>query len=209
MSTITLTLTSTAVTASGTPLTVTATVTNAATVPARIVLAAFAPTPAPEGATTTGAQAWTTIDRPLRAVAPKATEQFTITVTPPADAPAGDHLVRLIAYDADRAPEEYSDQAQQLRITVPAAAPPAPKPATPWWIWVVAAVLVVVVGVVAFLLLRPGPEPPPPPPSNTPTAGPPTVTFKPTIKLPTVKATIKKPPTIKFTANPVATPTDG
>lgn len=207
MSTITLTLTSTAVTASGAPVTVTATVTNAATVPARIVLAAFAPTAAPEGAPAAGAQSWTTIDRPLRAVAPKATEQFTITVSPPTDAPPGDHLVRLIAYDADRAPEEYSDQAQQLRITVPAAVPPAPKPATPWWIWVVAAVLVVVVGVVAFLLLRPGPEPPPPPP-QTPTVGPPVFTAKPTIKLPTVKATIKKP-TIVFTPNPVATPTDG
>jgi hypothetical protein len=78
------------------------------------------------------------------------------------------HDVRLIAYDADRAPEEYSDRAQQVRVTVPAAAAVVTG-GTPWWIWVVAGVLVIAVGVVAFVLLRPSPKPPVSSPSPSPT----------------------------------------
>ena len=167
MSSITLTLTAAQVSATrGGPTTVTASVTNSATVPARVVLGAYPP---PPGSATppTGAAPWTSIERPLRELAPGATEQYTVTITPTADAPAGDHLVRLIAYDADRAPEEYSDQAQQLRVTVAEAA--VVKPAgTPWWIYAVAGALVLVVGVVAFLLLSPDAPEPLPTPSPTP-----------------------------------------
>jgi hypothetical protein len=167
MSVLSLTLTVTEVAAArGAPSTLTASVTNAATVPARVVLAAFGPQAGAGPAA--GAAAWTVVDRPLRQLAPGATEQYTVTVTPPADAPAGDHVVRLIAYDADRPPEEYSDQAQQVRVTVPAA-PVVTRPRVPWWIYAVAGVLVFVVAAVAFLLLRPRTPPPEPEPTTSPT----------------------------------------
>jgi hypothetical protein len=160
MSTITLAVTSTSVTATGGPLPVTASVTNSAAVPARVVLGVFAAAGAPESAP--GHRAWAQVDRPLREIAPGTTEQYTVTLTPPPGTAAGDYLVRLIAYDADRPPEEYSDQAQQLTVVVPAGPAPAKK-GVPWWIYAVAAALVLVIGVVAFLVLRPKPAPPPPP----------------------------------------------
>lgn len=171
MSVLTLTLTATEVRATrGTASTVTASVTNSAAVPARVVLGAYPPlagTVAATGPAATGAAGWTSVERPLRELAGGATEQYTVTITPPADAAAGDHVVRLIAYDADRPPEEYSDQAQQVRVALAPA--PAPAAGIPWWVYAVAAVLVVAVGAVAFLLLRPAPVPlPEPTPSPTP-----------------------------------------
>jgi len=172
MSSITLTLTSAEVTAArGAPSTITASVTNSATVPARVVLGAY---PQPASGTTpppTGAAPWTSVERPLREIAAGATEPYTVTITPPADAPPGEHLVRFIAYDADRAPEEYSDQAQQVRVTVAAVAV-TPPVGTPWWIYVVAGALVLVVGVVAFLLLRPEAPEALPTPSPSPSVNP-------------------------------------
>lgn len=178
MSTIGLTLTTTTVTATGAPLTLVASVTNSASVPARIVLGAFGSTDGQPGA-----REWTAVDRPVREVAPGATEQFTITITPPDGAPAGEHLVRFIAYDSDRPPEEYSDQARQVKVVIPAKSA-TPAVGTPWWIWVAAAVLVVVVGVVAYWVLRPVDEPELPPPSATPTATP-TPSPSKTLRLPT------------------------
>ncbi len=215
MSTITLALGSSALAvAEGRPLTVTASVTNSAAVPARIVLAPFAPVPGADGATPASAQGWTVVERPVREVAAQATEQFTVTITPPAGAPAGDHLVRLIAYDNDRPPEEYRDQAQQLTVTVPAGRV-APVPGPPWWIYAVAAALVIIVGVVAYFVLRPTEPTPLPTPQPTPTV---TSTVKPTIK-PTIKPTfinptakITKIPTVaitKIAKKPVVDPTDG
>jgi hypothetical protein len=162
MTTITLALTSSTLTASGAPLSVTAAVTNSAAVPARIVLGAFAPSE-----TVPGARAWAQIERPLRMVAPGTTEQYTVTITPPPGTAAGQYGVRFIAYDADRPPEEYSDQAQSLDVVVPASGANPAAPGVPWWVWVVAAGLVVVIGVVAYFLLRPTQAPPPPPPPPT------------------------------------------
>ena len=204
MSTINLSLTATTLTATGEPLTVTASVTNSATVPARVVLAAFAPE---AGAPQASAKAWTVVDRPLREIAPGATEQYTVTVTPAPEAAAGEHVVRFIAYDADRPPEEYSDQARLLRVVVPAKAAPAPT-GTPWWIWVAAAVLVLVVGVIAFLLLRPTGEPEPPsPPPSTPTSVPPTPAPTPTKVLPTKVLPTKVLPTKALPPKATAIPT--
>jgi hypothetical protein len=175
MSTITLTLTTSSVTATpargtepASPASLTASVTNSATVPTRVVLGAYPPLPDPSAPAS--AAAWTVVERPLRDVGAGATEQYTVTLAPPPDTAAGDYVVRLIAYDADRAPEEYSDQAQQVQVTVPAGRA-TPRPGIPWWIYAVAGVLVLVVGVVAFLLLRPGdPGPLEPTPAPTPTA---------------------------------------
>lgn len=197
MSTITLTLTTTTVTVEGAaPLTLTASVTNSATVPARIVLAAFAPTSGVDGTTPASAKGWATIERPLREVTPGATEQYTITLTVPGDAAVGEHVVRFIAYDNDRPPEEYGDQARQVQVIVPTRTA-AVAPGTPWWIWVAAAALVLVVGVVAYLALRPIDEPPlpsPAPTSASPTPTPPTAkpTNKPTKILPTKFLPTKK-----------------
>ena len=189
MSTITLALTSTTVTSTGSPLSVTASVTNSATVPARIVLGVFPapaatpPTATPPTAIPTTApaasdpRAWTEVERPLRVVAPGTTEQFTVTLNPPAGIAAGEYGVRFIAYDADRPPEEYSDQAQHLQVVVAATAVPG-KAGIPWWVWLAGAALVLVIGVVASFVLRPEPEPlpPPPPPSPAPTTATPSPT---------------------------------
>ncbi len=161
MSTITLSLTATSLVATGRPASLTAAVTNAASVPVRVVLGAF-----PPAGGGTGAAPWTGIDRPLRDLAAGATEQFTVTITPPADAAAGSHIVRLIAYDADRAPEEYSDQARTVEVGVPAAGKAVAG--TPWWIYAIGGGLVLVVAVVAFLALRGSPDPAVPTPTPTP-----------------------------------------
>lgn len=178
MNPITLTLTSSSLTLSG-PATLTASVTNSASVPARVVLGAFGAVDAagraaapPPGPTPADPVAWTTIDRPLRTIAAGTTEQYTVTVTPPAQAAAGQYVVRLIAYDADRPPEEYSDQARQVELVVPARAAPAAAAGLPWWAYLIAGVLVVIVGVVLFLVLRPSGTPNPPSPSPTPTPTP-------------------------------------
>ena len=168
MSTIALTLTASTVTAADGAATLTASVTNSAAVPARIVLGAFGPAGAPANAAGT---AWTKIDRPLREVAPGATEQYTITFAPGADVAAGSYPVRFIAYSADQAPEEHADQARQVDVVVPAkpVTPPAPK--FVWWPWAVAAGLLLVAGIVAFVLLRdtgPTVGPTPSPPTSPP-----------------------------------------
>lgn len=169
MSTITLTLTTATVTAGpasgtapATPASLIASVTNTATVPARVVLGGFGPA---TGSTAPSAVAWVAIDRQSRDIAAGATEQFTVTVTPPPQTAGGDYAFRLIAYDSDRAPEEYSDQAQQVVVTVPAH--PTPAGGMPWWIYLIAGVLVLAVAAVAFWLLRP--REPEPLPSPTPT----------------------------------------
>ena len=72
--------------------------------------------------------------------------------------------MRFIAYSADGAPEENSDQARQIDVVVPAAAPPPPPPKR-WWIYAVAAALVLIVGIVGFLVGRGGGATPSPNPS--------------------------------------------
>ena len=186
MSTIALSLTSSSITTAGSPASITASVTNSADVPARIVLGAFS------NANTTGPdpRTWATVERPLREIGPHATESFTITVEAPTGTGAGQYGLRFIAYDADRPPEEYSDQAQTLQVIVESGkGAVAASRTAPWWIYAVAACLVLIVGSVAFFVLRspqkaPPPGPPPTPsatPSPTPSATPspaPSFTFK-------------------------------
>lgn len=167
MSTIALTLPANTVTTSEGKATVTASVTNSSTVPARIVLGAFGPSGQPAPGQPTGGPAWTSIERPLREIAPGATEQYAITFAPPTDAGAGTYPVRFIAYSADQAPEEHADQARQVDVVVPAKTTTPVKPPFVWWPWAVAAALVVIAGVVAYFLLRPSGNPPLPPPSPT------------------------------------------
>lgn len=167
MNSITLHLTSTSLTAADGPVTLTATVTNSATVPARIVLGAFPPVGGGPAAPAPDPLAWTRVDRPLRTVPPGATEQYTVSFTPPVGAASGQYVVRFIAYDADRPPEEFSDQAQHVELVVPARPATPPAPGIPWWVYAAAAALVLVIAVVAFLVLRPSGDPPPPSPTPT------------------------------------------
>ncbi len=145
---------------------VTVSVTNVAPQSERIVLGAFgasaaaAPVPAPAGAPPVDPVRWTTIDRPLREIGPGATEQYVVSFAA-ADAPAGTYQVKLIAYSADRAPEEYSDQGRQIRLEVPGRETPVATSGKPWWIVALVAVLLVAVGGVAFFLLRSDKEPVP------------------------------------------------
>lgn len=147
MTTISLTIPVSTLTLTDGRATTTASVTNGASVPARITVTAL-----PDEANPAAAS-WTTVDRPLREIAAGATDQFTVTFAPPPATPPGTYAVRLLAYSADRPPEEYADLARRVEVVVPPlAAPPAPK--RPWWpIAAIVAALVVVAAVVAFLVL--------------------------------------------------------
>jgi hypothetical protein len=108
---------------------------------------------------TTAAPTWTAIDRPLRTIAPGATEQYEVRFDTTGAAP-GSYPVKLIPYSADEAPEDYADLAHVVSLVVPAPTTPVvPKKKFRWWIPVAAAVLVLVLGAVAFFLLRPAPAP--------------------------------------------------
>lgn len=153
MNPISLTLPTGEVTVAGGSASLTASVTNGSSVPARIVLGAFGPRGA--SAETVSALRWTRIDRPSREIPAGVTEQFSVGFTPEPGVAPGRYPVRLIAYSAEQAPEEYADQAQAVEVVVPEpAAPPPPEPKKTWWPYALAAVaLLAVVGVVIWLVL--------------------------------------------------------
>ncbi len=175
MNMITLTLPVSRVTVSDGRATATASVTNGASVPARITLGALA-----GDAAAAGAVSWTLVDNPLRDIEAGATEQFTVTFAPPADVEPGSYTVRLVAYSADKVPEEYADQARQVEIVVPAPAQAAPQPKRPWWpIAAVMAVLLIVASVVIYLVLPRGGGTASPSPSTKPSFSVPILTVHP------------------------------
>lgn len=110
--------------------------------------------------------AWATVDRPLRALAAGATEQYALTFVPPAGTAPGLYEAKVVAYPADAAPEEYASRGQVVRLDVPpTTAPPTPRTGRRWWPWVLAAVvLLAAVATVVVLLTRPDPPPPEPEP---------------------------------------------
>jgi hypothetical protein len=153
--------------ASGAPLTAPPAAAGAAAPPAGTAAPATAGAgAAPPAGTgvpaTAGAAAsptWTTIDRPLRTIAPGATEQYEVRFDTSGAVP-GSYPVKLLPYSADEAPEDYADLARIVTLVVPAPETPVvPKKKFPWWIPVAAAVLVLALGAVLFFLLRPGPVP--------------------------------------------------
>lgn len=159
MSRIALTVPITTVTVSGAHATLTASVTNRGSVPDRIVLGAFAPSHASrDAASASNATTWTTIDTPLREVGAGATEQYTVTFTPPDAAAAGTYPVRFIAYSANSAPEESADQARQVDVVIPTAASVPPVTKKSRWPLAVMAALVLIVAIFAFIIW---PKPPP------------------------------------------------
>lgn len=150
MTTITMSLSSPEVQLKDGKGSLTASVTNGGTAPERVVLGAF-----PAQATTPPSPTYTTIPNPLRTIAPGLTEQYVVNFDT-TGAPVGSHGVKLIAYSADGAPEDYGDQAHvvTLLVTKPAE---TPKPALGFpWLWVIigGVVLLAVIGGVVWFLLK-------------------------------------------------------
>ena len=148
MTTITMTLSSPDVELKEGKGSLAASVTNAGTDKEPVVLGAF-----PAQSTTPPAATYATIDKPLRVIPAGATEQYMVAFDT-AGAPAGTHQVKLIAYSADEAPEDYADQAHVVTLMVPAV-PEKPKPKFPWlWVIIGAVVLLALIGGVVWFLLK-------------------------------------------------------
>lgn len=148
MTTITMTLSSPDVGLKDGKGSLAASVTNAGTDKEPVVLGAF-----PVQSATPPAPTYTTIDKPLRVIPAGATEQYVVAFDTTA-APAGTHQVKLIAYSADEAPEDYADQAQVVTLVVPAAQE-EPKWRFPWlWVVIGAVVLLALIGGVIWFLLK-------------------------------------------------------
>ncbi|UVJ39194.1 PASTA domain-containing protein [Arthrobacter sp. CJ23] len=130
----------------------TASVSNLGAAPQRVVLGAF-----PAQATVPPSPTYASIEDPLRTLAAGATEQYLVSFDT-AGAAAGSYFVKLIAYSADDAPEDYADQAHVLTLVVPAdTVPPAPRRGFPWlWVIIGGVVLLAAVGTVLWFLLRGG-----------------------------------------------------
>ncbi|WP_115787045.1 PASTA domain-containing protein [Arthrobacter silvisoli] len=152
MGTITMTLSSPTVVLKDGKGSLTASVTNGTGASARVVLGAFPGGAAPE--------TYTEIPDPLRTIAAGATEQYLATFDT-AGAKPGSYPVKLIAYSADDAPEDYADQARVVTLEVPAPATPAPAPGFPWlWVIIGGVVLLAVVGAVLWFLFKDASVPP-------------------------------------------------
>lgn len=100
------------------------------------------------------ASGWFTVHEPERTLAPAETQQFSVSVSVPDTAAAGDYAFRLDVVGVENPDEQYA-QGQSIVVTVPPPVVEARR--IPWWIYVVAGVaLLLVVGAVVFLLLRDG-----------------------------------------------------
>lgn len=148
MTTITMTLSSPDVQLKDGKGSLAASVTNAGAEKEPVVLGAFPVQPAGSTSPT-----YTSIDKPLRVIPAGATEQYVVNFDT-AGTPPGNHQVKLIAYSADEAPEDYADQAHVVTLTVPAAAE-QPKRKVPWlWVVLGAVVLLALIGGVIWFLLK-------------------------------------------------------
>ena len=149
MTTITLTLSSPDVILKDGKGSLTASVTNGSPGPERVVLGAF-----PGQVTNPPSKTYTTIPNPLRTIAAGATEQYVVNFDT-AGAAAGSYPVKLIAYSADDAPEDYADQAHVVTLNVPAAEVPKPAPKFPWiWVIIGGVVLLAVIGAILFFIFK-------------------------------------------------------
>jgi hypothetical protein len=103
---------------------------------------------------------WFSVKDPSRTFPPGQTEQVSVAVAVPPDAPPGTYSFRLRVLLAGGVPEEDFDDGPSVSFEVvapPAVDPqePPPKKPFPWWIVVVAgAIAVGVLGVAAFVLLN-------------------------------------------------------
>jgi hypothetical protein len=151
MAGIKITVASGTVTLSGGQGSVAVSVTNTEPTRQRLILGGY-PAPGAAGAAPSAA-GWTRIDRPIREFGPGAKEQY-VAAFDATNAPPGTYHLKFIAYPADDAPEDYSEQGQLVSVTIsaPATPPASPRRRLPWLIIAAAVVLVVVIaGVVVFL----------------------------------------------------------
>lgn len=125
-------------------------VTNGEPTAQRLVLGAF---PVSSAGSPAASASWSVVERPLREVAAGATEQFLVSFDT-AGAAAASYPVKLIAYSADDAPEDYSDQGHVVTLIVPAAPAPAAHRTFPWWLVAVGAALLLLVGGVVWFVTR-------------------------------------------------------
>lgn len=154
MGTITMTLSSPGVELKDGKGSLAASVTNAGAEKEPVVLGAF---PAQAGSPPRATYA--SIDKPLRVIPAGATEQYVVKFDT-AGAPAGSVEVKLIAYSADEAPEDYVDQAHVVTLTVPAVEE-QPKKKFPWlWVVIGAVVLLALIGGVVWFLMKDATVPP-------------------------------------------------
>jgi len=149
MTAITMTLSSPDVVLNDGKGSLTASVTNGSTTSERVVLGAF-----PGQVTNPPSKTYTTIPNPLRTIAAGATEQYVVNFDT-AGASEGSYPVKLIAYSADDAPEDYADQAHVVTLTVPTAEKQKPKPGFPWlWVIIGGVVLLAVIGVILYFMFK-------------------------------------------------------
>lgn len=134
--------------------TVAVTVTNAQPLKDRIVLSSLT---AAHSTALPAPPTCATVERPQREIAAGATEQYAVAVdaTPLTE---GTYALRMAAYSADKAPEDFSDANCMVTFVVePPPPPPPPGRKVKWW-WIVAAagLLAIVAGVLWFLLRSSG-----------------------------------------------------
>ncbi len=150
MTTITMTISSPEVQLKDGKGSLTASVTNGGAASERVVLGAF-----PADGATPPSKPYATIPNPLRTIAAGLTEQYVVNFDA-TGAPEGKHSVKLIAYSADGAPEDYADQAHIVTLVMPKPTePPKPTPGFPWlWVIIGGVALLAVIGVVVWFLLK-------------------------------------------------------
>lgn len=160
MTALKVTLSSASVTLANDTGTLTVSVTNTGTTLERVVLGAYPPLaaaapvaaggPAPTAPIGSAAD-WTEVEHPLREIAGGATEQYVVSFNGKGAA-AGTYQVRLIAYSANRAPEEFSDQAGIVTVSKATTAATVIPRKPPWWLIAAGIGLVVIIAGVAFVL---------------------------------------------------------
>lgn len=99
---------------------------------------------------------WFTLSgEPEQDFAVAGTQQYTVKIAVPPDAPAGDYFFRLNMVGVENPDEDFAE-GPSVSFVVPE--PEVKKKKFPWWILLVILAVVVIIGVVVFLLTRGEPE---------------------------------------------------
>lgn len=99
---------------------------------------------------------WFTLSgEPEQDFAVAGTQQYTVKIAVPPDAPAGDYFFRLNMVGVENPDEDFAE-GPSVSFVVPE--PEVKKKKFPWWILLVILAVVIIIGVVVFLLTRGEPE---------------------------------------------------